>query len=214
MVKMFRRLGRTEATPPDPGYGDLDWKRLQVLFPDWNGEGEENVEVYAIADEVELFLNGKSLGSKQAKKDTAMSWKIPFEAGTLKAVARIDGKEVAVDEMKTAGEPAKLELEAERPSISTDFEDVVYVQVRVVDEHGVVVPTAGSLVKFTVEGPGKIVGVDSGDIMSTERMKAEQRKAFQGRCIAILRGTGTGEITLKAESEGLEPAETKVSVTK
>jgi beta-galactosidase len=212
MVKMFRRLGRTEATPSDPGYDDLEWRRLQMLFPDWNAKGEQNIEVYAVADEVELFLNGKSLGTKPAKRDTALNWQVPFEAGTLKAVAKIDGEIVASDELKTAGKAARLTLEAELTSVSQDFEDVAYVQVRVVDADGTVVPDASNLVKFSIEGPGRIEGVDSGDIMSTERMKANERKAFQGRCIVIVRGTDLGKITIRAEAEGLVSTQTEIEV--
>jgi beta-galactosidase len=212
MVKMFRRLGQTEATPEDPGYEELEWKRMQALFPDWNGKGDENVEVYAIADEVELFLNGKSLGSKRVKKDIALNWQVPFEAGVLKAVAKVGGEEVASDELKTAGAAVGLQLKPERSVISDDFEDVAYVQVRVVDVEGMVVPKAANKVSFSIDGPGKIVGVDSGDIMSVERLQASERKAFQGRCIVIIRGTGSGEVTLTAEADGLEAAQATLSV--
>ncbi len=212
MVRMVRRIANTEATPADPGYEAVEWKRRQVLFPDWSPSNlqphEENVEVYTNSSEVELFLNGKSLGKKQAKKDIALNWKIPFESGFLKAVAFKDGKEVASDLLRTAGKPAKISLKADRTGLTDNWDDVAHVEVRVTDADGVEVPTASNKITFTVEGPGKIIGVDNGSIVSHERFQASERSAFQGRVLAILRGTQEqGKVVFKASSEGLEGAE-------
>lgn len=212
MVKVFRRLGRTEATPPDPGYEVIEWKRQQVLFPDWSPEktGEQNLEVYAIADEVELFLNGRSLGAKKVEKDIALHWKVPFEAGSLKAVARVAGEVVAEDELRTAGKPAALAVKCDRESLETGFERVAHLEVTVVDEHGTVVPTAKNMVHFKVTGPGKLIGVDNGSITSHESFQADERSAFQGRCLGILRATGAGEIEVELSSPGLKPVVVKI----
>ncbi len=219
MVRAFRRIGNTAATPADPGYEALEWNRRQVLFPDWTPAAsephEENVEIYSNAAEVELFLNGQSLGQKATRKDgAALNWQVPYQPGILKAVARTDGKEVATDILRTAGKPVKIALLADHPSIGTSFDDVANVEVRLLDENGIIVPSAADLIQFTVAGPGKIIGLDSGNVMSTERFQASGRKAWQGRALAILRATGPGKIILTATAEGLPAATLEVTATR
>ncbi len=208
MVKAFRRVAATEATPPDPGYEVVEWKRRQVLFPDWNPEkeGEQHVEVYTNAEEAELFLNDRSLGTKRVKKDIAVVWKVPFETGTLKVVARTDGKEVASDVLKTAGEPAKLQVRSDVESLKPGFERVAHVEVRVVDAEGAVCPRASNLLRFEIEGAGELVGLDNGSITSHESFVGSERSAFQGRALGIVRATGDeGKVTVKVSADGLEP---------
>ncbi|GAA5480970.1 DUF4982 domain-containing protein [Haloferula sargassicola] len=213
MVKLFRRVGATEATPPDPGYEVIEWKRRQVLFPDWNPEteGPQRVEVYAEADEVELFLNGRSLGTKKVKDDIALNWEVSFEKGALKAVARIAGKEVASDQLTTAGEPARLVARGDRVSLGRDFESVGHVEVEVTDAEGHVVPTAKNEIHFDVSGLGKLIAVDNGSIVSHESFVADHRRAFQGRCLGMVRATGEGEIMVQVSAEGLASAEVTLS---
>ena len=211
MVRALRRIGADDVAPADPGYETIAWERRQVLFPDWtpaNAEPhEENVEVYSNTSEVELFLNGKSLGKKPVKKDNALNWKVSFEAGTLKAVAYKDGKEVATDVLRTAGKPASLVLFSDRSTLSNSFHDAAHIEVSVVDKDGVEVPNAANKITFTVEGPGKILGVDNGSIVSHELFQANTREAFQGRALVILRGVaGDGKVTLKATADGLAGA--------
>ncbi len=211
MVRAYRRIGITADTPADPGYEALEWKRRPVLFPDWNPESaaphEESVEVYSNADDVELFLNDKSLGKKDTRKDGgSLNWKVPYQPGTLKAVARIRGEEVASDTLRTAGKAAKIALIADRTKLGTDFNDCSNIEVRVLDENDVMVPSAEMLLKFSLEGPGHIIGLDSGNIVSVEPFQASERKAHQGRALAIVRATGVGPITLTATADGLPPA--------
>jgi beta-galactosidase len=213
MVGIFRRIATTEETPADPGYEAVEWKRRQVLFPDWTpadlSPHEENVEVYTNAAEVELFLNDKSLGKKSARKDIALNWKVPFEPGTLKAVAFKDGKEVSTDLLRTAGKPAKLVLSADKTALTSEWDDVAHIEVRVADANGTVVPTASDKITFAIEGPGQIVGVDNGSIVSHEPFQANEREAFQGRALVIVRRTaGEGKITLTASADGLDAAGT------
>jgi beta-galactosidase len=219
MVRVFRRIARTAETPPDPGYEAVEWKRLQVLFPDWSparsGPHDENVEVYTNAGEVELILNGKSLGTKPTKGDgSALNWIVPYEAGTLRAVARTGGREVASDTLRTAGEPASIVLVPDRTRTGISFDDVVHVEVRIVDRNGTVVPGATDLVRFDVTGPGRLIAVDSGSVVSTEPFKAMERKAWQGRCLAILRADSPGGITLRASSGKLKEASLAVSAAR
>jgi len=211
MVKVYRRIARTAETPADPGYESLEWKRLQVLFADWNpaaaGPHEENVEVYSNAEEVELFLNGRSLGVKQRRNDAApFNWKVPFEPGELRAIARDKGREVASDSLRTAGKPAALKIVPDRDQTGLGWDDVVHLEIQVVDDAGVVVPNADHLVSFAVDGPGRVIAVDSGSVVSTEPFQTMQRKAWQGRCLAIVRADASGGFDVKAMAESLKPA--------
>lgn len=209
MVRMFRRVARTPETPADPGYEALEWKRLQVLFPDWNPSSSdphtENVEVYSNADEVELMLNDKSLGKKAVRNDGAASnWNVPFMPGLLKAIARKDGREVAADTLRTAGKSVKIRLLADINKLGLTWDDVANVEVQVVDENGTVVPSAADRIQFKLSGPGKLVGLDSGSVVSIEPFQASARQAYQGRCLAIIRAAGAGGIVLSASADGLE----------
>jgi beta-galactosidase len=212
MVRIARRTAARQATPTDPGYEPGDRRPTQTLFLDWTPlrteAHSENVEVYSNGDAVELLLNGKSLGAKpRASDDSPRTWSVPFEAGTLQAIAKDkSGQIVAKDELRTAGKAAKLALSADRNQISTAWDDAVYLTVTVVDAHGVPVPAARDAIAFQVEGPGILVGVDSADSASHELFQASQRRAYQGRCIAILKASGAGRITLRASADGLGDA--------
>jgi beta-galactosidase len=210
MVHVTRRVASTPLAPTDPGYGQD--RRPQVLFSDWTPRSrephEEKVEVYSNCEQVELFLNGVSLGSKPRPADDApRNWSVPFAAGTLKAVGMNKGKAVATHELRTAGQPAKIVLSADRASLAPAWDDVVYVAARVVDRDGVLVPDAGNLITFKVTGPGRLSAVDSADNSSHEPFQASGRLAYQGICFAMLKANGpTGRITLAASSPGLAGA--------
>ena len=198
-----------------------EWTDKPVLhiLPHWNWESGKSVEVWAYynqADEVELYLNGKSLGKKSKQNDDLhVQWNVNFEPGTLKAVSRKNGKEVLVREVKTAGDPAKIELIADRKQIKADGKDLSFITVRILDKAGNVVPNADNLVDFKVEGNGFIAGVDNGFQASLEPFKASYRKAFHGLCLAILQATAkSGTIRLTATSAGLSPASIVVSTEK
>jgi beta-galactosidase len=131
-------------------------------------------------------------------------WNVSFEPGTLKAVSRKNGKDVLLREVKTAGDPAKIELIADRKNIKADGKDLSFVTVRILDASGNVVPDADNLVDFKVDGHGFIAGVDNGFQASLEPFKANYRKAFHGLCLAILQSTEkSGTMKLTATSAGL-----------
>jgi beta-galactosidase len=186
-----------------------EWTKKDVLhiFPHWNWTEGQTIDIWAYsnAEEVELFLNGKSLGiRKKQGDDLHLIWKVPFVSGTLKAISRTGGKEVLVQEVKTSGLPAKLVLTADRSAISADGNDLSFVTIDVVDANGVIVPNADNRIKFQVEGSGAIVGVDNGDPVSHESFKAPFRKAFHGKCLAVVQaGEKPGIVKLIATSEGL-----------
>lgn len=186
-----------------------EWTKKDVLhiFPHWNWKKEQTVDIWAYsnAEEVELFLNDQSLGvKKKAGDDLHLMWKVPFTKGTLKAISRTGGKDILVKEVKTAGEPSRLIVTADRSSISADGIDLSFVTVDVVDANGVIVPDANNLVKFQIEGSGTIAGVDNGDPVSHESFKAPQRKAFHGKCLVVVQaGETSGILKLTASSGGL-----------
>lgn len=218
MVRAFRRVGITEETPTNPGYEALEWKRRQVLFSDWNPSSlephEEVVEIYTNAGEVELYLNDKSLGKKKSRKDGAsLNWKVPFQPGKLTAIATTNGNEVARDVLQTAGKPAKIILLHDHNTLGTGFDDCSNIEICILDEHGVIVPAADNLLRFQIAGPARIIGVDSGNVISVEPFQARQRKAYQGRSLAIVRATGNGKITVTASADGLPSTAVELTAT-
>ena len=173
---------------------------------------EGNVEAYSNCEEVELVLNGKSLGSKSRPADDAPRiWKVPFEPGSLKALGKNKGQVAAIHELTTAGKPAKIVLSADRDRLTPEWEDVSFVTATVVDDKGVQVPSSGDLIRFKVTGPGVIAAVDNGDMASHEPFQAAERGAYQGRCFAILKANAAkGTIVLAATAPNL--AGTSVSI--
>jgi beta-galactosidase len=218
MVYITRRIAPQPVAPTDPGY-EPDPRRVQVLFSDWSPRNsaahDEKVEVYSNCDEVEFFLNGKSLGVKKLPLDASpRSWTVPFEPGAVKAVGRNEGKVVAGYELRTAGKPAKIVLTADRSRVAPTWDDVSYITTKVVDENGVLVPTANDLIVFKVSGPGVVAAVDSGNNSSHEPFQATSRRAYQGFCFAMLKATASrGQITIIASAPGLVSASVTIRAT-
>ncbi|GAB4024466.1 beta-galactosidase GalB [Spirosoma gilvum] len=188
-----------------------EWTNTPTLhiFPHWNWQKGRTVDVWAYfnqADEVELFLNDKSLGVRKKTGDELhVLWRVPYEAGTLKAISRKDGKTVLTKTISTAGKPAKLQLIADRNALKANGNDLSFVTVNVLDEKGNLIPDASHLITFTLEGEGVIAGVDNGYQASLEPFKANYRRAYNGKALAIIQTTEKpGKIVLKASSEGLQ----------
>lgn len=186
------------------------------LFPHWNWKRGDTVDVvgyYNHADEVELFLNGRSLGTRSKEGDNLhISWRVPYQPGVLKAVSRKEGRTVLTREVRTAGRAYKLVLRADRSNITADGKDLSFVTVEVVDKDGVLVPDAANRISFTVKGQGFIAGVDNGSPVSGEPFKANKHTTLNGKALCILQSNGTrGGITLTATAEGLQPAALQVS---
>jgi beta-galactosidase len=208
MVAIARRISRTEDMPDDPGYG-AEEKHTQVLFSDWTPKNlalhAEQVEIYSNGQEVELFLNGRSLGVKALNADASpRGWSVPFAPGTLKAVARNNGQTVATDELTTAGPAAKIVLATETEKLSPGFDSVAIVRAKITDADGREIPRASDLVAFNISGPGVIAAVDNGDNASHESFQGTQRHAFQGECVVFVKATAAGPIQLRATATGLE----------
>src|SRR5690606_8022049 len=196
-----------------------EWTDTPVLhvFPHWNWEEDTLVDLwvyYNNADEVELFLNGESLGVKSKEGDDLhLMWRVPYEKGTLKAVSRKDGKVVLEREVKTAGIASELSLTADRSTIYADGEDLSFITVGVMDENGVIVPRAADQISFTIDGPGKIVGVANGDPTNHESFKGQTHKAFNGKCLVILQaGREKGNMVLTATAPGLKQSTINIQI--
>jgi beta-galactosidase len=183
---------------------------------DMNTYSDAKLQIYSNCDEVELFLNGKSQGVKaKPANDSPREWDMTFVKGTVKAVGRNKGKEVATEEFKTASAPAKLVLTTTQNKLSHNWDDVAIVRATVLDAAGNVCANADNLVKFSISGAGLIQAVDNGNIVSHEAYQATERKAYKGSCIAILKaGTGAGSTTLKASVAGLPEASITLQVSK
>ncbi|MFD1258605.1 glycoside hydrolase family 2 TIM barrel-domain containing protein [Mucilaginibacter terrae] len=183
---------------------------------DFDTYDNAKVQIYSNCDEVELFLNGKSEGVKsKPANDSPREWDLTFEKGTIRAVGRNKGKEVASEEFKSAGAPAKIVLSASQNKLSNNWDAVSIVKATLVDANGIPCPNADNLIKFAITGAGMIQAVDNGNILSHEAYQASERKAFQGNCIAIVKATApTGTIIFKASMAGLPDATLTLQVTK
>ena len=187
-----------------------EWTNKEVLhlFPHWNWNKGDTIDVlaYTNAEEVELLLNNQSLGTKRKQGDDLhLMWRVAYEPGTLKAISRSMGRQVRVEEVKTAGKAARIVLTPDRAAIKADGYDLSFITAEIVDDNGTIVPDAENLIEFTVEGDGSIAGVDNGDPVSHESFKGIQRKAFHGKCMVVMRGgEKQGILKLKATAAGLE----------
>jgi len=178
------------------------------LFPHWNWPGKEGqpIEVWCHSnlERVELLVNGRSLGAQDVTRDGHVMWQVPWAAGALEARGYRGGAVVLTATRETTGPAAKLVLEADRPAIGADGEDVSVVTVRVVDADGRTVPVADDEATFQLTGPGRILGVGNGDPSSHEADKGTVRRAFNGLCMAIVQASKTpGALTLEATAPGL-----------
>lgn len=180
------------------------------LFPHWNWAEGDKIDLWAYyntADEVELLVNGRSLGrSKKSATRLHALWEgVEFEAGEITAIGYKDGKEIMRHTRKTAGEPASLTLTADRDVIAADGYDLSYITIDCVDSEGNFMPTAMNQLYFEVTGAGELVGVDNGNAAGSESLKGDKMKLFNGKALAIVRSLRNkgGNITLTVKGEGL-----------
>jgi beta-galactosidase len=196
------------------------WTKDAVLhlLPHWNlpagGAGRkagDTVDVWAYynnADEVELFVNNRSMGvRKKQEGDYHVQWRVPYVPGVLKAVSRRNGNTVLTKTVHTAGPAARIALKADRSNILADGKDLSFVTVTITDAAGNMVPDAGNEVHFTVQGQGVLAAVDNGSQTSMESFRASHRKAFNGLCLAVIKAAHKkGRIVVTATAQGLAPA--------
>jgi beta-galactosidase len=197
------------APPPDASV-----RFSEPLLADWTPKDltphSETLEVYTNAEEVELFLNGKSLGTQKQHPDASpIVFKVDFAPGTIKAVARSGTTIVATDELKTAGKPARIVFTADKATtpLTPDWNDVRYVTATLVDDAGTPIPDSTTVIKFSANGPASIIAVDNGNMTDHDPYQATQRKTYFGNALALVRATGSsGKVTVTATADGLPPA--------
>ena len=187
------------------------------ILPHWNWEGKEGQELpvwcYTNCESVELILNGESLGEKNISDSEFLHlyWKVMYTPGSLKAIGKINGEVVCEEVINTASQPSTIILAPDKMELNSNGQDLCYIKVRIEDEKGNLVPTAKNEILFTVEGSGKLVGMDNGDPTVEESFTGNKMKALNGLCLAVVQSSlHKGEITIKATSLGLK--DTKVVI--
>ncbi len=183
------------------------WTKEPVLhlFPHWTWDGREGEEipvwVHSNLDEVELFLNGKSLGRQKVARLSHVEWKVRYEAGAIEAHGWKDSKLVLTEKRETTGPIASLRLTADRMTIDADGADVVVLTVDALDAAGRALPTAQNMINFKVTGEGALIGVGNGDSNCHESDKEPRRSLFNGLAQVIVQSTKTaGTITIEAST--------------
>ena len=199
------------------------WTDKDVLHisPHWNWKGKEgkmiDVWVNTNADNVELFLNGKSLGKKNMPENKHLNWTVPYKAGKLEAVAFKKGRRLTT-KVETTGEAFAVVMTPDKTTIASDGKDGAVINITVVDKNGREVPDANNLISFSLSGDSKIIGVGNGDPSSHEADKFNdganwQRKLFNGKCQVIIQaGKTAGTIKVSASSPGLQTGLAGISI--
>jgi beta-galactosidase len=196
------------------------WTDKDVLHisPHWNWGTRrgKSVEVWvnSNADNVELFLNGKSLGKKDMPRNSHLNWQVNYEPGVLSAVAFKKGKRLTA-KVETTGPAAEVVQTPYKTTMMADGKDVAVINISVVDREGREVPDADNMIRFSISGPGKIIGVGNGDPSSHEPDKcvdgAWQRSLFNGKCQLIIQsGTESGMIKLEEKAVGLAAGSSEI----
>jgi beta-galactosidase len=195
--------------PKDYFYYYKAWWRPEPLlhvFPHWNWRGKEGndipVWVHSNLDEVELLVNGKSVGIQKVPHLGHLEWKVKYERGVIEARGSKDGKVVLIEKRETTGEPASILLTADRTEIDADGEDIAVLKVEILDQQGRPVPTANNKIGFKVSGNGVLVGVGNGNPNCQESDKEPRRSLFNGLAQVIVQSTmEPGSIQIEAAKE-------------
>lgn len=190
------------------------WGREPSLhvFPHWNFAGREGDEipvwVYTNVEEVELFVNGKSLGTQKVPHLGHVEWKVKYEPGYIEARGSKAGKVVLTEKRETTGPAAAIRLTADRTEIDADGEDVAVLKVEALDKEGRFVPTANSFLGFKISGSGALIGVGNGDPNCQQGDKVPSRSLFNGLAQIIVQSTKQpGQIHVEVVKEGWDGAE-------
>lgn len=187
-------------------------KPMVHIFPHWNWKEGDTIDVwcYSNCDEVELFLNNKSMGKQNKVPLGHIEWKVPFQPGELSAKGFIKGVVAAETVIKTADTPYKLNISADRMSIKADGEDLSFITIEVCDKNGNIIPTANNLINVEISG-GKLLGLSSGDPKSHEKPNTGKMKAFNGLLTSVVQSFNSkNEILVKFNSEGLKSSEIRI----
>jgi beta-galactosidase len=209
--------------PKDVYYYYKSWwgaEPVLHLFPHWNWAGREGddlqVRCHSNMDSVELFLNGKSLGSKSVPHNSHIGWTVKYESGVIEARGSKGGRVILTERRETTGGPTELRLRPIRHQIAADGEDVSAIAVEVHDSQGRIVPTASNKIRFELTGPGKIIGVGNGDPSCREADRPEvpssaSRSAFNGLCMVFVQATKqSGTIQLEVSADVLNSTRVEI----
>jgi beta-galactosidase len=195
----------------------VGWATYPTM-PSWSWPGQEGkelqVEVYSGTQKVQLFLNGKLIGEKPTGREQEFkaTFSVPYQPGTLKVIGMRENRAVAEGVLRTAGNPFGLRLTADRTVIQADGDDLSFVTVEAVDEHGQFQPWADQEVQFALSGPGTIVAVGNGNGQDGASYKSDQRKLFQGRAVLVVRSSRTpGSIRVSSKAPGMASGEIGIS---
>jgi beta-galactosidase len=195
------------------------WTNEDILHisPHWNWPDKVgkpiDVWINSNAEQVELFLNGKSLGQKTMERNSHLQWNVLYEPGILEAIGYKNGKKITA-KVETTENASQVVISTDKTILNADGKDVTVINISIVDEKGREVPTANNMISFTITENAKIIGVGNGDPSSHEPDKCAthswQRSAFNGKCQVIIQaGKNTGEATFEAKSIGLK-SKTKI----
>jgi beta-galactosidase/beta-glucuronidase len=202
---------RTVKSGPDNLWSH---KRVEPL---WNWEKGKmiSVDAFTNCEEVELFLNNHSLGDKKMAgfQNRTISWDVPFEKGTLKAVAKNNGKAVAEYELKTTGTAVKIVPSYDEKSMKADKKDLAHIFAALCDEAGNTVYTAENEISIEVEGPIQLIGMDDSNPSNTENYKDNKQHAYHGKVLIYLQSLDKpGTVRIKLTSPGLEGCNIELNV--
>ncbi|MDR2497085.1 MAG: DUF4982 domain-containing protein [Tannerellaceae bacterium] len=222
-------------------------KPMIHIFPHWNWEGRNGqvipVLAYTNCDAVELFVNGQSFGEQRLEfpsygmagkyplrdrpavmettDDLHLYWTVPYRAGEIKAVGKIQGRIVCTEVIQTTGKASALRITSDKNSIAANGDDIAHLKVEIIDSKGNVVPTANSAISFLVKGEGQLLGMESGDNRShnsghfrnADPAQPATKEAFGGLILGYVQaGKKAGSITVTVSSPGLKGAEMKIAV--
>lgn len=200
---------------PEPGQGAwalTPWA-VTPMLPSWTWPGHEGrpltVEVYSRYDAVRLELNGRVLGEMRTthREEFKAVFKVPYTPGELKAIGLCAGQSVETFTLRTAGETTKLRLSVDRSNLRADGQDLAYVTIEALDEHGVLQPNASPWVDVKIEGVGSLAALGTGDMTSLESYTKAKQILYQGRALAVIRaGDQQGKIVLTVSTPGLKSA--------
>ena len=238
--QMLEKQGVTEVPSRSSYFGIFDlagfkkdrfwlyqskWKPdmpMAHILPHWNWPERKGlvtpVFVYTSGDAAELFLNGKSLGmKKKGQFEYRFRWDdVVYQPGELKVIAYKNGQKWAEDDVKTIGKAYQLSMSADRPAVTADGKDLIYITVKIEDKDKLTVPRSNNQLDFSIEGPGRIVATDNGDATSHESFQAKSKKAYNGLCLVIVAADkgAAGTIKVKGESKGLKGTSVSLNILK
>lgn len=231
VVHVVRNADVTAAGPATDGAGGPNQPVLPTmiavatpappvaLFDDWTPRDRtphtETIEVYSNCNNVEAFLNGRSLGVLPINADASpRRWGVQYVPGEVRAICKDAGATNVSDTLRTAGEPVAIALTADRSTVGSTFDDLTYVRARVVDVRGVTVPNAENVIRFQVTGAGQLVATDNGSFVDHNPFTSPDRAANEGVAVALVRGAGDGTFKVEATADRLKPANVQLRATR